>query len=419
MNIPYRKFAILSGVALAATAACARTEPVPVWDIAKDAGTLSAEFKAKKSLPLSSASRFEIPCAAIRDFSTFAVRIKLKFNEVAERTQMKIFDQITSDVGWSLSIMNYGSWGSPIRLNVNGVLYNTSGCFRASPGETHTFTVAAKRGIVVVYMDDLVVKRCFTTVTPASTPIKVGGSGGEMPEMKGVEILDLKIYGPETEFWARGEPREFAAGYRGGKGWVVAVPAREEKPLPRLLCYGDSISRGYCTPLGRMLEGKAYLYHWAHAVTGFAIDEKAFNDVATLAKYDMIVFNNGLHSLHWTPEKAADGQIEGVMRAIVRAFRKGAPQAKLVWLSTTPHTAKKGAGGKVVSLGELDSIVRRINGIAAKVMKEEGVDVIDGYGLLAGRLDLASGDQYHWDGAAYEILAKAIYEKFRRVADVK
>ena len=67
--------------------------------------------------------------------------------------------------------------------------------------------------------------------------------------------------------------------------------------------------------------------------------------------------------------------------------------------------------------GERDPIVQRINRIAAKVMKEENVDVIDGYGLLIGHLDLASGDQYHWKGPAYEILAKAIAEKFHAVTN--
>ena len=410
--------ALIVVAALAACSALAQMKSAPVWDLAKDAGALSAELKEKKSLPISSAAQFEIPCAVIQDFSTFTVFIKLKFNEVEDRTQLKIFDQITSDAGWSFSIMNYGRVGSPMTLNVNGVTYNT-GWFRSKPGETHTFTIAAKKGLVVVYMDDRVFKRCFTTVTPASTPIKVGGSGKNMPEMKGVELLELKIYGPKEEFWAKGEPREFAVGYKGGKGWMVAVPAKETKNLPRLLYYGDSISHGYSAPLNKLLKDKAYLYHWSNFVGGFSINEKAFNDVATLAKYDMIVFNNGLHSLHWTPDKATDEQIAGVTRAIVHAFRKGAPQAKLVWLSTTPHTAKKGPGGKVSATGERDPIVQRINRIAAKVMKEENVDVIDGYGLLIGHLDLASGDQYHWKGPAYEILAKAIADKFREVTGAR
>lgn len=413
-NVRSRMCACALVAALAAVQmASAQLKAKPVWDLAKDAGPISAQLKEKGGVPLSTAAQFEIPCAAIQDFSVFTVRAKLRFGEVEERTQMKIFDQITSDAGWSFSIMNFGRVGSPMTLNVNGVVYNT-GWFRAKAGETHTFTIAAKKGMVVAYMDDRVLKRCFTVVTPASTPIKVGGGGSaNMPEMKGVELLELKIYGPKEEFWAKGEPREFAVGYKGGKGWMVAVPAKETKNLPRLLYYGDSISHGYSAPLNKLLKDKAYLYHWSNFVGGFSINEKAFNDVATLAKYDMIVFNNGLHSLHWTPDKATDEQIEGVTRAIVRAFKTGAPQAKLVWLSTTPHTAKRGADGKVSGVGEKNAIVQRINTIAAKVMKEENVDVIDGYGLLIGHLDLASGDQYHWRGPAYEILARAIAEKFR------
>ena len=405
----------LAAVLAAVHAASAQLKAEPVWDLAKDAGPVSAQLKANGCVPLSAAAQFEIPCAAIQDFAMFTVRAKLRFNEMEERTQMKLFDQMTSDTGWSFSIMNFGLVGSPMTLNVNGAEYNT-GWFHGKAGETHTFTIAAKRGMVVAYMDDSVLKRCFTVVTPASTSIKVGGGGtARMPEMKGVELLELKIYGPKEEFWAKGEPREFAVGYKGGKGWMVAVPAKETKDLPRLLCYGDSISHGYSGPLKKLLKDKAYLYHWSNFVSGFSINAKAFNDVATLAKYDMIVFNNGLHSVHWTPEKATDDQIEGVTRAIVHAFKKGAPQARLVWLSTTPHTARKGVDGKVSATGDLNPIVQRINRIAAKVMKEEDVDVIDGYGLLVGHLDLASGDQYHWKAPAYELLAKAIVEKFRAV----
>lgn len=412
------KNAIFAAALAAQFVAFAQFKTAPVWDIAKDAGDLSAQFRAQKKLPFSTATQFEIPCSAIKDFSTFTVTAKLKFNEMVDPSQMGIFSQITSDAGWSFSIMNFGRVGSPMTLNVNGVRYNT-GWFRSKPGETHTFTIAAKKGMVVAYMDNRVLKRCFTTVTPASTPIKVGGGGGGQPEMKGVELLDLKIYGPKEEFYAKGESRDFAVGYKGGKGWMVAVPAKEPKRLPRLLYYGDSISHGYSGALNKLLKGKAYLYHWSNFVSGFSINEKAFNDVATLAKYDMIVFNNGLHSLHWTPEKVTDEQIEGVTRAIVHAFRKGAPQARLVWLSTTPHTARKGPNGKVSSVGEKNPIVQRINRIAAKVMKEEKVDVIDGYGLLIGHLDFASGDQYHWKGPAYEILAKAIAEKFGEVTRAK
>ena len=402
-------------LSLAALAVCGTAfAATPVWTLDKNAGAVSERFAAAGGrLPVSSEAQFEIPCGVIRDFNTFAITAKLRFNELADKTQLGLFNQISSDVGWSFSIMNYGRVGSPMTLNVNGVNFNV-GWFRAKPGEVHTFTIAAKRGLVAAYMDGKVLKRCFTAVTPASVPIKVGWKcPGTLQEMKDVEILGLEIFGPEEEFFAKGEPREFAVGYKGGKGWMVEVPAKEHAGRPRLLFYGDSISSGYSGALKRMLADEADLYHWRHFVSSFKIDEKAFNDVATLAKYDMIVFNNGLHSVHWTPDKATDAQIEGVYHAMVSAFRKGAPQARLVWLSTTPHTARKDASGKVSSLGDLDPVVRRINRIAGKVMEEEGVDVIDGYGLLKDRLNLASGDQYHWKTPAYEMLAEAVARKFR------
>ena len=53
----------------------------------------------------------------------------------------------------------------------------------------------------------------------------------------------------------------------------------------------------------------------------------------------------------------------------------------------------------------------RINRIAEQVMKEENVDVIDVYTPLAARLDLSGGDQYHWSGPAYKIIADAVASK--------
>lgn len=402
---------LLVGVALGAAALFAQFKTAPVWDLAQSAGAKSAAFKAAGRLPLSAKDSLEIPCAVIEDFSAFTVHAKLKFNTLDEPVQLGLFSQLSADAGWSLSIMNFGRVGSPITLTVDGVRYN-AGWFRAKPGSEHTFTVTARKGLVVVYMDARPLKRFFTRITPASTPLKVGYRTGRHAEMKDVELRDLKIFGPDELFYAPGESRDFAVGYKGGKGWMVAVPAKETQERPRLLYYGDSISHGYSGALSKRLKDRAYLYHWSGFVGGLSINEQAFLDVAKLARYDMIVFNNGLHALHWTPEKVSDAQIADVTRAMVRAFRKGAPQAKLVWLSTTPHTARKGPDGKVAGLGELNDIVLRINRIAEAVMKEEKVDIIDGYGLLADRLEWASGDQYHWKAPAYDTLAAAVAETF-------
>ena len=61
--------------------------------------------------------------------------------------------------------------------------------------------------------------------------------------------------------------------------------------------------------------------------------------------------------------------------------------------------------------GTLNPIVQRINRLAAEVMAEEKVPVIDAYSLLINRLDLASGDCYHWRGDAYQMMAEEIFKR--------
>jgi hypothetical protein len=39
------------------------------------------------------------------------------------------------------------------------------------------------------------------------------------------------------------------------------------------------------------------------------------------------------------------------------------------------------------------------------------VELVDLYALLKDHLNLAAGDQYHWTGDAYQMIAKALAEK--------
>jgi len=63
-------------------------------------------------------------------------------------------------------------------------------------------------------------------------------------------------------------------------------------------------------------------------------------------------------------------------------------------------------GGQVLEL-----MVIRLNDITRKVMQDEGIEIIDVYSILAGKLELAAGDQYHWKGPAYEIISNEIQKK--------
>lgn len=390
----------------------------PIWDLAKDAGERSAQLVRDGFLPLDAAHRFELPHTAVKDSQAFTVEMKIRCEDAAEQRTISLLSQKTPTTGWGLSLLHWGRVGSPITLAANDAGYNC-GWFRTKPGQEHTFVITARKGMAVAYWNGRVLKRFFLTVIPNLEPIRVGGtkvaSKSSTTEMQGVKLLSLKFWGPEEEYYAKGETKEFAEGFRGGPGWLMSCPTEDPaKKLPRILCFGDSILGGYGPRLRQRLAGKAYVYTWGKFEGGASGDKLRSEPYAAACKvqpFDYIVFNNGLHSLHWTEDKVSDDLLKATQRKIYRNFRENAPQAKIFWLATTPHTSReKNAQGKVCATGELDPVVRRINRLTAEVMAEEKVPVLDGYGALSANLDLACGDGYHWTGPGYERLVDLIVE---------
>ena len=380
-----------------------------VWNPAS-AGSADPTWQlGGQTCELSSATGFDVPVGAIPDFGAFTVIARLKFNKADEHTKFRLFDQTSGETGWSLDLQKSSRVGNFMILGFKGATF-VAGDFYARDGETHEVAVTARKGLIVAYLDGKVVGRFFAEISPASRPLRVGAPLKDgPPEMKGIELLDLKVFGPDLEYYAKDEPRGAAAGYRCGPGWRIRVPDNADaKKLPALLYYGDSISHGYTIPLTKRLGSRMRLYHWSAFLYNPGVNKAAFAEALKTEKFDFVVFNNGLHSLHEAWQKASDDRIRQVYRDLVAAFREGAPKAKLIYLETTPHTAKKDASGKVNGFGDLDFMVRRLNRLADEVMEAEGVTVIPAYSLLADRLDLASGDGCHWQMPAYGLLVKAL-----------
>ena len=133
------------------------------------------------------------------------------------------------------------------------------------------------------------------------------------------------------------------------------------KNHPRVLLVGDSIVNGYQNEARRILEGKgvnttywisSYCVTSPHYLTflGIYLDE---------AKYDVIHFNNGLHSLG-TPTADWEKRFEAALRLI----REKQPSAKIVWCTSTPLTDPV----KTAKAKELNAagakVVARLGGIA-------------------------------------------------------
>lgn len=160
------------------------------------------------------------------------------------------------------------------------------------------------------------------------------------------------------------------------------VPPVEDNPaLPRVLLIGDSISIGYSIPVRNLLAGKANV----HRIPGnggpsgngvFLIDSWLGEK-----RWDVIHFNFGLHDL----KRLADGNPQvgseaygRYLRLIVERMKKTG--ARLIWASTTPVPEGK------VSPPRVPADVLVYNGIALRVMKENGVAVNDLYAFAVSRL---------------------------------
>lgn len=191
-----------------------------------------------------------------------------------------------------------------------------------------------------------------------------------------------------------------------GKSWKFNKAVITDKSRPRVLLIGDSILGGYMNAVIDAMKGKAYVDAWMHP---HAQSENLNKLLAAALQehgpYDIVHFNMGLHG--WQPGRIKEGTFKPLTLAFIEVLRAQLPKAKIIWASSTPVTVK----GKP---GEADPVINPIiivhNRLAAEVMQEAHVPIDDLYALLAPKLDLARGDQFHWKPEAYQMLANSVTE---------
>ena len=141
------------------------------------------------------------------------------------------------------------------------------------------------------------------------------------------------------------------------------------KSLPRALLVGDSIVNDYESEARKMLEANgvnttywisSYCVTSPHYLTllGVYLDE---------AKYDVIHFNNGLHSLGTATKDWTKG-----FHAALSLIREKQPEARIVWCTSTPLTSDKNTAK-----------VRELNAAGAKIVERMGgIETHDLFALL-------------------------------------
>jgi hypothetical protein len=167
------------------------------------------------------------------------------------------------------------------------------------------------------------------------------------------------------------------------------------KDLPRVLLVGDSICNGYQRDVCGLLNGKVNVSYW---VSSYCVTSPNYLKSLALqleeAKFAVVHFNNGLHSLQ-TPTDA----YERGVRAALELIRRKQPDARIVWCSSTP-----------LKNAEKTAKVKELNAAAAKVVAGlGGIATNDLFALLAP-LDRRANwtDMYHHTAATRKKEAKQV-----------
>jgi hypothetical protein len=419
MKRPFTLLAIAACTA-AFVSNAASADDSPLWDLSSNdippALRSGAIEKVNGAVQLRDGEAFAVPTEAFPDQANFTVQVTLSLDALVQDavfTAMR--KQSEQDDGFSF-YFNYRDnpyYARQVNSVVNGILM-TGGSLngRQEPqlNKPYTLTIAVRKGLATFYLDDIPCKTCFMELIPNRELMWIGRNANPKAKTMPVTIRGVKVFGPSFSYVSKRESKpEFPRGAVAGKGWALDVPKLDHPDWPKVLIYGDSISMGYSGSfIPEMLKQNVYVFHCVHFVGG-DVPEAALTEMASRYKFDAIVFNNGLHSLHWTPDKVSDAIVLDRMQKLASCFQKAAPQAKIYYLLTTPQTANRPAPDQpVTSLGDKNDVVIRLNTLSTQVMKEKGIDVIDAHTLLASHLELAAGDGYHWQAPAYQLLTQEI-----------
>jgi len=415
--------ALLAPIMIALVASFGRAAELPVWDLARD--KVPAALQSGKvelvdgTIALQDGAAFAVPASAFPDQRNFTVQVTASMPEFVNHTVFTAMKkQGDTDDGFSFH-MNYRDkpyWARQVSTVVNKVHMSSMGINgKRGPqvDKPYTFTVAVRNGFASFYIDDRPYKKCYMEVIPNDEPLWIGRNASAKAKPMAAVIHGVKVYGPAFQYVSKKEPKtEFPRGVVAGKGWALDIPKIEHPEWPKVLIYGDSISMGYRGPfIPAMLKQQVYVFHCCSFVNG-GVPKQALAEMAGRFQFAAVVFNNGLHSLHWTPDKVSDQVVHDRMRDLAQCFKKGAPKAKIHYLMTTPHTAPRPAPKAPVNdLGDKNGVVVRLNTISEQVMKEEQIEIIDIYSIFAKRLELASGDGYHWQRPAYDIISQELAKR--------
>ena len=189
--------------------------------------------------------------------------------------------------------------------------------------------------------------------------------------------------------------------------WLdVWLPETNSSGLPRVLLIGNSITRQYFKEVEQQLKGKAFV---ARLSTSKSLgDPGLLKEVELVTGYhhfDVIHFNNGMHGWDYSEEEYGRA-----LPGLLKVIRKCAPDAKLIWASTTP--VRSGEGMK--DFDERNPRVLERNRVAGELLKGEDVAINDLYSVVErNNAFYNGGDGIHPAPPGVKALANQVSDQIR------
>lgn len=180
--------------------------------------------------------------------------------------------------------------------------------------------------------------------------------------------------------------------------WFDTLSNTENK---RILLIGDSNSSGYKRHLKEMYGEDLLIDRFG---TSRAIEdanmEKELLYVLTIAKYDVIYFNNGTHGEHMDVETYKKSYYK-----LVDIIRDRCPNTRIIIGLTLPMTEQS---VDVINPISKNTLVIERNEAACEVAEKYNLDVCDVYTEILGTQNTGHGDGIHLNDNGYKLLSKLI-----------
>jgi GDSL-like Lipase/Acylhydrolase family len=183
----------------------------------------------------------------------------------------------------------------------------------------------------------------------------------------------------------------------------IWISHANETNLPRVLLIGDSIARDYYPEVEKRLVGKAFVARLA--TSRFVADPVLLKEIELVlsdAKFEVILFNNGMHGWQHSEVEYRNG-----FPKLINTIQAHAPKARLISATTTPLRDGKGVTYDAKAEYSDERIAAR-NAIAAEILVAQKIPTVDLNAAVRGHPEFHS-DNVHFNGQGTQILAAQVY----------